>query len=243
MTPAPPTHPERFAAESLALLAAIFERPAEPAVRALGRPLARRVAEQARGALAATLAAVPPADVDPVHGLRVALIASALGERWGLGPDSCAALAYGALLHDLGKTLIPDEIRTRAPVLEAAERALYLQHPVFAVELLIAHGSIDALARDAVLSHHERLDGRGTPYGLAGDAVPLGGRLVGVADAYDAWMRRPGRRDPRSALDALALLTPGLDPAVLAALGELVGELGIDRAPSPRAYGAEPGVA
>lgn len=228
-----------FAAESLALLGALFEHPADPAVRLLGRPLASRVAEAARLAPVSLLARVAPAEADPVHGLRVGLLAGALGARWGLGPDSCAALVYGALLHDLGKTLIPADIRRRAPVLEVAERELYVQHPEFAVGLLIAHGPIDPLARDAVVAHHERLDGRGTPYGLAGEAVPLGGRLVAVADAYDAWMRRPGRRDPRSALAALDALGGGLDPAAVALLAGLVDE-GLDRTERPRAVG-EPG--
>lgn len=219
----------RFAAESLALLAAIFERPTER-VHALGRPLAARVAERARLDLEGVIAHVPPAPRDPVHALRVALVACGLGERWGLGPDSCAALAYGALMHDLGKALIPVEIRRRAPLLDGAERELYLQHPELAVGLLIGRGSIDPLARDAVIAHHERLDGTGTPYGLAGEAVPLGGRLVAVADAYDAWMRRPGLRDPRSATDALDALVPGLDGAVVAALAERV-MAGLDRRP------------
>lgn len=226
--------PHAFVAESLERLAAIFERPTDR-VHALGRPLALQVAEQARTALVQTLAAVPPAERDPVHGLRVALLACALGERSGLGPDSCAALAYGALMHDLGKTLIPAEIRERAPLLDAVERELYLQHPELALGLLIGRGRIDPLARDAVLAHHERLDGTGTPYGLVGEAVPLGGRLVAVADAYDAWMRRPGQRDPASALAAIEPLVPGLDPAVVERLAELVHGLGIDRRhPPPR---------
>jgi len=229
------TETARFAVESLTLLEAIFDRPTDR-VHRLGQPLARRVAAQARSDLVGSLAAVPPAERDPVHALRVGLITCALGERRGLGPGSCAALAYGALMHDLGKALIPAEIRERAPVLDATERALYLQHPELALGLLIGRGSIDALARDAVLAHHERLDGTGTPYSLHGEAVPLGGRLVAVADAYDAWMRRPGHRDPTSALAALEPLSPGLDADVLAELADLVHVEGIDRggrAPMP----------
>lgn len=199
----------------------------------MGRPLAVEVAARAATALAPTLAAVPAADVDPTHALRVGLVAAALGDRIGLAPASCAAVAYGALMHDLGKTLVPVDIRRRAPQLDEAERALYVQHPELSLGLLIAHGPIDRLARDAVVAHHERLDGRGTPYGLAGDAVPLSGRLVAVADAYDAWMRRPGHRDPQSALDALDALAAGFDPAVLAALAGLVHDEGIDRSWGP----------
>ncbi len=226
------TDPHTFVAESLRVLGAIFERPTDR-VHALGRPLARRVAEQAREALVETMAAVPPAEADPVHGLRVGLVACALGERRGLGPDSCAALACGALMHDLGKTLVPAEIRERAPLLDGAERELYLQHPELSLGLLIGRGRIDPLTRDAVLAHHERLDGTGTPYGLEGEAVPLGGRLVAVADAYDAWMRRPGRRDPSSALAALQPLAPGLDPLLVELLAGLIEVDGIDRAPGP----------
>lgn len=226
-------HADAFVAESLTLLAAIFERPTDR-VHALGRPLAQRVAERARLDLVSTLAAIAPAERDEVHALRVALVACGLGDRWGLGPGSCAALAYGALMHDLGKTLIPAEIRERAPVLDAVERELYLQHPELALGLLIGQGRIDPLARDAVVAHHERLDGTGTPYGLAGDDVPLGGRLVAVADAYDAWMRRPGNRDPASALAALDPLMPGLDPAIVAVLAEWVHVDGLDRPPTTR---------
>lgn len=217
-------------------LSRLFRAPADVeaqgAVRAVAGPLAAAAVEDVAG----VLAVVPPAEVQSVHGVRVAALAAAVGARLGLSAESCAALAFGGLVHDLGKVLLPDELADltrRAPPSSAAEQALYAQHPELAVGLLIGHAPIDALTREAVVAHHERVDGRGSPYGLAGEAVPLGGRVVAVVDAYDVLMRRPapgGKRAPSGALATLeGALAAGFDPAALGALAALVEGEGVDR--------------
>lgn len=216
-------------------LVRFFARPADRAVRDRGRPLARQLALAAQSAPRTLLAELPPAPDPATHGLRVATLSVLLGERLGLSPPACAALAYGAMLHDLGKTMLPDDVVARAPSLTEAEREMYAFHPRLTLDLLIAHGPLEPLAQEAVVAHHERLDGHGFPHGLAGDAVPLGGRIVAVADAYDALRRGRGGRPRPSPARVLATLKGtlggGLDPRVLTILGEWVVDEGVDGPP------------
>lgn len=225
----------RYAAEGRALVSALFTHPADRSLQAAVRPLALEAARLGRLAPTAALAAVPPAEEAAAHALRVAVIAAALGDRLGLGEASCAALALAGLVHDLGKVMLPDglgAIDRRAPMSDA-EQALCEQHPELSLGLVIGHGPIDALARDAIVAHHERLDGRGHPYRLAGAAVPLGARVMAVADAYDVLMRRPPPRAPTAALVILrGPLAAGLDPVALDALAGLIEQDGLDDDPT-----------
>lgn len=228
----------RFAVEGRAVVGALFGTPADAGLQARARVLATMAARLGRWAPAAACAAVPAAEDQAAHALRVAVLAAAIGDRMGLGEDSCAALAFAGLVHDLGKALLPGalgELGGRGPVDEAGQ-ALWEQHPELSLGLIIGHGPIEALARDAIVAHHERLDGRGHPYALVGDAVPLGGRVLAVADAYDVLMRRPvaeGRRAPGAALAVLrGPLAAGLDGAAVEALGALVEGEGVDGCPT-----------
>jgi putative nucleotidyltransferase with HDIG domain len=94
-------------------------------------------------------------------------------------------LRLGALLHDIGKIGVPDEVLRKPGALTSAEYDTIKQHPVLGARIL---RSVPFLARHLpiVELHHERPDGRGYPYGLRGDDIPLPARIVHVADAYDA---------------------------------------------------------
>lgn len=223
------------ALDARSALSRLFKAPADRAAQGAVRAVAGGLAASAVEDVAGVLAVMPPAEVQSVHGVRVAALAAAVGARLGLSAESREALAFGGLVHDLGKVLLPGELAElsrRAPS-SAGEQALYAQHPELAVGLLIGHAPIDALTREAVVAHHERVDGRGYPYGLAGDAVPLGGRVVAVVDGYDVLMRRPAAGGPRAPSAALATLggalAAGFDPVVLDALVALVEGEGVDR--------------
>ncbi|MCB9541665.1 MAG: HD domain-containing protein [bacterium] len=227
----------RFAVEGRAVVGALFETPADAGLQARARVLATMAARLGRWAPAVACAAVPAAADQAAHALRVAVLAAAIGDRLGLGEDSCAALAFAGLVHDLGKALLPGELGALGQRgLDEAGQALWEQHPELSLGLIIGHGPIEALARDAIVAHHERLDGRGHPYALVGDAVPLGGRVLAVADAYDVLMRRPaaeGRRAPGAAVAVLrGPLAAGLDGAAVEALGALVEGEGVDGCPA-----------
>jgi putative two-component system response regulator len=120
------------------------------------------------------------------HSQRVGAIARAIGVELGL-PDADLEVAHWAgLLHDLGKLAVPDQILSKRGPLTPEEWAEVHRHPSVGSDLLrtISPG-LDPVAA-AVRAHHERWDGRGYPDGLAGTTIPLAGRIVAVADVYDA---------------------------------------------------------
>ena len=119
------------------------------------------------------------------HSARVSALSVALGERLGMSPEQLRVTAQGALLHDIGKIGVPDEILTKAGPLTPEERARIEEHPVIGWEIVRQAPSL-ASALDAVRHHHERVDGAGYPDGLRGDGIPLLARVVAVADVYDA---------------------------------------------------------
>jgi putative two-component system response regulator len=119
------------------------------------------------------------------HCQRLASYATALGEELHLSDKDLAALYRGAYLHDVGKIGIPDAVLQKPAKLSSAEIGLMQEHPVLGERLC---GELRSLVpvRSIVRHHHERLDGRGYPDALAGDAVPLLAQIVSIADAYDA---------------------------------------------------------
>ncbi|MFQ5829983.1 MAG: HD-GYP domain-containing protein [Candidatus Methylomirabilia bacterium] len=128
------------------------------------------------------------------HSERVARLAHRLGLECGLSPPSARVVAQAALLHDLGKIGIPEWVLGKAAPLTAAEWVVMRQHPVVGAQIV---APLDFFAEGAfvVRHHHERCDGSGYPDRLAGEAIPLGARIVAVADVYDALTSdRPYRR-------------------------------------------------
>jgi hypothetical protein len=128
------------------------------------------------------------------HLWRVSQFSRLLAEDAGLAAGEMARIALGGFLHDLGKVGVPDAILNKPDRLSAEEYEVIKTHPAVGERLLSGH-PLAALARVAVLSHHERPDGAGYPGGLAGDAIPVDARVVGLADAFDAMTStRPYRR-------------------------------------------------
>jgi putative nucleotidyltransferase with HDIG domain len=120
------------------------------------------------------------------HCVRVADLACALWSNVN-GPDATSLFWFriGALLHDVGKLMVPAEVLNKAGKLTAAEWAQVQRHPSAGVELL-ADIDFPWDVRPIVQSHHERWDGAGYPHGLAGEAIPLTARVLCIADVYDA---------------------------------------------------------
>lgn len=118
------------------------------------------------------------------HCGRMQAIAYAIGEALGLPKHRLHVLDYAAYLHDVGKIKVPREILTNAGPLSEAEWAIIRQHPEFGAAMVA-----DTFMADAgpiIAQHHERLDGRGYPLGLSGDAILLESYIVAVADTFDA---------------------------------------------------------
>jgi len=130
------------------------------------------------------------------HSERVSAVSIAVGREMGLAAEELEILRLGALLHDIGKIGISDAVLRKPGPLTAEEFALIEQHPCVGARIL---SSVHFLAPHLpiVELHHEQPDGRGYPYQLRGDEIPLLARIVHVADAFDAMTSarayRPGR--------------------------------------------------
>ncbi|MDQ6710173.1 MAG: HD-GYP domain-containing protein [Candidatus Dormibacteraeota bacterium] len=119
------------------------------------------------------------------HSERLAKLAGACAERMGLSRDEAAAVRLGAILHDVGKIGIPDRILRQAMALTEDEMAWMRRHPQIGADII---GPVEGLHHVAPLirHHHEKFDGTGYPKGLKGEEIPLGSRIIAVADAFEA---------------------------------------------------------
>jgi putative nucleotidyltransferase with HDIG domain len=172
------------------------------------------------------------------HSKRVAAYSKLLAEDLGLTEQEVDQIESGALMHDIGKVGVPDAVLFKPGALDPEERMLIKGHPVIGAGILRGIPSMAEIV-PCILHHHERVDGNGYPDGLAGDAIPLGARVIAVADAFDAMTTdRPYRRG--LAVDAAVaelLKQEGtqFDRRCVLAFAELVmrGEI----VPPPRATG------
>jgi HD-GYP domain-containing protein (c-di-GMP phosphodiesterase class II) len=134
-------------------------------------------------------------DVTGNHAQRVTALALHLAER--VAPRFCEdpQLEYGFLLHDVGKIGVPDSILLKVGALEVEERRVIELHPLHGERILAQVPYLGGVARDVVLSHHERWDGGGYPYQKSGTGIPLAARIFALADSFDALTNdRPYRR-------------------------------------------------
>lgn len=136
-------------------------------------------------------------DVTGKHAERVGAIAEAMALELGQSAEASALLRQAAPLHDVGKIGIPDSILLKPGSLDGEEFAVMKTHTVIGARLLSKSHSFPLLdlARQIAMSHHERFDGCGYPQGLMGNAIPLSGRIVAVADVFDSLTHeRPYKR-------------------------------------------------
>jgi putative nucleotidyltransferase with HDIG domain len=119
------------------------------------------------------------------HSQRVAELAVAIGRELALADSELKILAYGGLLHDVGKIGIPEAILHKAEALAPEEMEQMREHPAIGAEILRGVEFL-SVASLAVRGHHERWDGQGYPDGLAGEEIPVVARIVNAADTYDA---------------------------------------------------------
>jgi len=121
------------------------------------------------------------------HVLRVGQYARVLSEVYGLVPEICYLIEKAAPLHDLGKIAIPDSILLKSGPLDKAERKIMNGHSKIGADILSSRSSmLVSMASTIALSHHERWDGTGYPSGLAGESIPIEGRITAIADVFDA---------------------------------------------------------
>jgi diguanylate cyclase (GGDEF)-like protein len=155
------------------------------------------------------------------HGSAVARVATLIGSRLGLHGDELRHLTNAAALHDIGKVAVPDAILNKPGPLSVAEWEFMRTHTLLGERILAA---APALSHEAALvrSSHERWDGTGYPDKLAGDDIPLGSRIIFVADAFHAMTSPSAYQATRTEMQALAELLrcagSQFDPALIAGL-------------------------
>jgi len=122
-----------------------------------------------------------------LHVIRMSHFARILGLAAGMTEQEADDLLHAAPMHDVGKIGIPDRILQKAGPLDADEWKVMQSHATIGAEIIGEHGDgMLQLAHQIALTHHEKYDGSGYPNGLAGDAIPLTGRIVAIADVFDA---------------------------------------------------------
>ena len=164
------------------------------------------------------------------HSTRVAELSAWIAHRLGVDREHIELTRLAGSLHDLGKLAIPEEILRKPGPLTDPERLVLQRHPEIGHRMLESLG-VDPVA-EWVLHHHERWDGTGYPERLRGDEIPLGARIIFVADAYDAMTSDRayrGRLTPREAIEELERCSgTQFDPDIVAAFAR---EL-VDRTPA-----------
>jgi HD-GYP domain-containing protein (c-di-GMP phosphodiesterase class II) len=171
--------------------------------RAVGRTGLQGPAGPSIGALLERAAAVDA--TFRLHSESVAALSCLVGRALGLGARALEQLELAAAVHDVGKLSVPPEILAKPGPLDDVEWRSMRDHPCAGAALLESCGAQTEVV-SIVRSHHERWDGGGYPDGLAGDAIPIGARIIAVADAYCAMVESRPYRPPRPAAHARAEL-------------------------------------
>jgi putative nucleotidyltransferase with HDIG domain len=121
-----------------------------------------------------------------LHSLRVCILALVFGRQLGMPREKLRLLGLGALLHDIGKVRVPDEILRKPEALTPAEYEVVKQHVPWGIEILSETHQVPEAALDVVRGHHERFDGSGYMQGLRGETISVFGMIGAIVDHYDA---------------------------------------------------------
>lgn len=148
------------------------------------------------------------------HSVDVAMISMIIGKRHGLSRDEIREIGLAGLLHDMGKSKIPTEILNKPGKLTDEEFALMKRHPYDGYQILKDRGGFSNAVLAGVLQHHEKINAGGYPMGLPKDQIHLFGRLIAVADIFDALVTKRPYKDAfpmREAVEMIMSMTGELD--------------------------------
>lgn len=161
------------------------------------------------------------------HERRVATLARKLALSIGLSEEDAYIVSLGGLLHDLGKIALPDALLLKRGKLTEEEFSIVRAHPVMGAQVLEGLPAFQDVAA-IVRSHHEWMNGSGYPDHLAGEAIPLGARIVAVADAYDVITHHRPYQSAHTSAEALLALQkhagPQFDPVIVNKLAYLLAD-------------------
>jgi diguanylate cyclase (GGDEF)-like protein/putative nucleotidyltransferase with HDIG domain len=161
------------------------------------------------------------------HCVRVADLSCAIAQACGIEGQALFWFRVGAMLHDVGKLVVPSEVLNKPGKLDENEWKLMRSHPSAGVDML-AGIDFPGDVRPIIESHHERWDGKGYPHGLVGEEIPLPARILAVADVYDALTSVRSYKTAMSHEAALAIIRndsgTAFDPAVVVKFEEIMRE-------------------
>lgn len=202
----------------LALVAGVlsaWERRARERARETEQRAERERIETSVAALTETLTARDPETGE--HSKRVAVLSEKFGAFLGLPPRQVRSLYLAGLLHDVGKIGIRDDILLKEGNLSVEEQRRIREHPEIALKILAPVGFTEVV--DAIVAHHENLDGSGYPAGLRGEEIPRGARVLSIIDAYDALRSSRPYKEPLADSEVRLIMTAmagsKLDPGLL----------------------------
>lgn len=167
------------------------------------------------------------------HVRRISGVSADIARAMGMEPDFVGLIEAASPMHDVGKIGIPDAILLKPGPLTPQERIVMQTHTSIGADILSdGDNELLAAAREIALSHHERWDGKGYPYGLAGDKIPLSGRIVGLADVFDALVSKRCYKSAYPLKTALDIIRQDcgkhFDPAVADAFFKAINDV-LDR--------------
>lgn len=148
------------------------------------------------------------------HSVDVATLAMVVAKRQGMSREDIYNIGVAGLLHDMGKSKIPNEILNKPAKLDEAEFAVMKQHPLLGYAILKDKKEFNTAVSMAVLQHHEKMNGRGYPMGVTGDKITPYAKILSVVDVYDALVTERPYKKPlsqRTAVEMIMSMTEELD--------------------------------
>lgn len=169
------------------------------------------------------------------HIARIAHLSQAMADILGMAPGYAESLFYASAMHDIGKVVVPTSILLKAGPLTPEEMTHVKRHPMAGAEVLgsLSGSPFLAMGAEIAASHHECWDGSGYPAALAGEKIPLSGRIVLLCDRYDALRSQRPHKPPLSHEETVRILLQGdgrsrpehFDPDILAGFRRFNGRL------------------
>jgi putative two-component system response regulator len=167
-----------------------------------------------------------------LHVVRMSYYAKIIGLAMGMSEDDAETVFNASPMHDIGKIGIPDRILQKPAKLDASEWSVMQRHPQIGAEIIgrmAEESALLDLARTIALTHHEKWDGSGYPHGLAGEEIPIEGRIVALADVFDALTSTRPYKRAWTVDEALQLIhsqsAMQFDPQVVVAMDRVIGQM------------------